>query len=251
MTLRPGQAVRGFGKIELALLVALIAAVIALAVPGLKRSRITSNELAARQALLAIAAAQESWKEEAKVDQDADTLGEYGLLGELAGALIPRSGEKRVDPAFAPALFGTGGQAGADGCAVVNGYVYRIYLVQSVEESGAIIAGDDKGLGGTASAAGATLTDVEAIDHQEKSYVLYVWPLKAGVTGSRAFAVTQEPTVHETDMEAKPYSGRGPTGAANVPAVDAAFSGDAFTSRLNSAEHGGRDGNVWRPIASR
>ena len=256
---------RGFGKLELALLVLLSAVVIALALPGrsgIIQSRIASNELAAQQALVMIAAAQESWRQEAHVDQDLDTEGEYGLLGELAGRIAPRTGEKTVEYGFIPPLFGTGGREGADGCAVVNGYVFRIFLVREAEEPDRITVGDDKTLGGTAAEPGAALTAVLPVtEFQRKGYVLYAWPLKTGETGNRAYVVTQAPPVYQTDMRSGVYSGRGPIGADNVPDVNAAFAEKAFrfdpetgagiAPDLKATGRVRNDGNVWQATSFR
>ena len=241
---------RAMGKLELILLVALCGIVVAVALPQMQKTRLAGNEAAAAKALLAIASAQESFRDEAVVDQDADTVGEYGLLGELAGRLIPRSAEAAVDPAYVSKLIATGGAAGTDGCAVMQGYAFRIFLVKAVTEEQEIIAGDDKTLAGTSATPGVALTEVDPIDLQEKSYVLYAWPIEPGKTGALAYVVTHEPRVYATKMEKTPYSGRGPIGAANTPAVGAAFEGEPFTSKLDTGEHTGADGNTWFPTAT-
>jgi len=254
---------RGLGKVELALLVLLSAIVVALALPGrsgIIESRIAANELAAQEALVAIATAQEAWKREAVVDQDLDSEGEYGLLGELAGQIVPRTREQRVEYPFIAPLFGTGGREGADGCAVVRGYVFRLFLVREAEEPDRITVGDDKTLGGTATRPGRSLTSVLPVtEFQRRGYVLYAWPLRVGETGRRAFVVTQAPTVYRTEMRKQVYSGRGPMGAEHVPDVNAAFAESAFRfdpetgagvpPDLKSGPRVRRDGNVWEPTA--
>lgn len=245
---RHAKSDAGISRLELVILAALCVVIPALALPGLRGSRLSANERAAENNLLSLAAAEAAWKAEARVDQDADAVGEYGLLGELAGELVPRSGEKKP-PAFMSPDFSTGGSAGTDGGCVVNGYVYRVYLAASVAESGEITAGDDKTLGGARDAAGKTLTDADAIKRQEEKLILYAWPEKAGSTGRWGYAVTEGRRLVGTDMASRPYSGRGPIGSPNVPAPDAAFLGKAFESDL-AADAVGSDGNRWRLITA-
>lgn len=245
--MRSHRIARALGKLELALLVGLIILVVALAVPQIHGSRLASNEAGAARLLLAAAHAQESFREEGVVDQDADTVGEYGLLGELAGHLIPRTAETASDPAYITPLIATGGAAGTDGCALLKGYCFRLYLVGAVTEEGAVRAGDDKTLGGTAAEPGPTLTPIDPIDLQETSYILYAWPIEAGASGRLAYVVTEEPRIYATEMEARTYTRRGPMGASNVPAAGAAFAGDPFTTDLDTGEHTGADGNTWFP----
>ncbi len=228
--------------VEIILLVALCALVTALAIPGLRWARVSANERTAEYNLASIAAAERAWKGEARVDQNADSVGEYGLLGELSGELVPRSGEKKP-PAFIPPLFATGGSAGTDGCAVVGGYVYRLYLIAAVTKSGQIIADDDKTLGGTKDAPGKTLSDPDAVKWQEERFILYAWPEKAGSTGRLAYAITERGRLLATDMTRKIYSGRGPMGNSNAPPANAAFQ-RAFSEALAS-DTIGADGNQW------
>jgi hypothetical protein len=234
----------GISWLELVLMVALCAVVLALALPGLRAAKISGNERAARRNLLSIAAAQKSWKAMVKVDQDADTVGEYGLLGELSGELIPRSGQGLIAPASIPPLVATGGGSGLDGCAVLDGYVYRIFLMATAQESGDSAAGDDLTLGGTTSRAGRSLTEVAAIEGQETYFILYAWPEAYGRTGKRAFVVTELNKTLATDMEKKTYSGRGPMGSSNVPCACAALTGKPFASSPAEATQG-NDGNRW------
>ena len=243
---RAGLAEAGLTLPELILLVALCVIVTALAIPGLRWARLSAHERAAENHLLSMAAAEAAWKSEARVDQDADTVGEYGLIGELSGELVPRSGEKKPPPFLAP-LFATGGSAGTDGCAIVEGYVYRIYLVAAVAESGQITAGDDKTLGGANSAAGKTLSDVDAIKQQAEKFIVYAWPERVGSTGSLAYAISESGRLLATNMVKKTYSSRGPIGAPNVPAPSAALKGKAFDGLL-AGDALGSDGNLWTVI---
>ena len=181
---------------------------------------------------------------EVMVDQDADREGEYGLLGELAGEIMPRGVTRRAEPAFARPFFFTGGAEGEDGCAVAQGYVFRVFLVEAVKESGEIVPGDDQSLGGTRTQPGRTLSDVDAIDMQEDHFIIYAWPVEAGRTGARAFFINEMQELYATDMGVRVYSGRGAAGAENTPRADAAFHGEAFvTPPAHRAE--GNDGNLW------
>ena len=256
MTLRRNRALAGIALLEIAILVMVLAIAVTLTIPRLLRARVASNEARAALMLRNLVAYETAFRADAVVDQDADGVGEYGLLGELAtrrdpatgklvGELIPRAAQKRLKAAYLPEDFATGGRApDADGCAATGGYVYRLCLAAKVGEDKSIVAGDDHVLGGTETQAGPTLTDVDAIDLQQKCFVVYAWPVEAGVSGKRAFAITQAGKLVATDMAARLYSGRGPLGAPNTPAADAAFTGEALVSPLADGKPG-RDGNVW------
>lgn len=234
------------GRLELILIVAFCAVAVALALPHLQRTRVEGGERIAAQNMRSLAAAQIGWRLEVMVDQDADREGEFGLLGELAGELIPRLGERRADPPFARPAFATGGAEGEDGCAVTQGYVYRVFLVEAVTEDGDIIAGDDLSLGGTRSEAGEMLSDVDAVEMQERHFAIYAWPAEAGA-GSVAYFINEDQQLYATEMESTAYSGRGKAGADNTPAADAAFTGAPFISEPADGVEG-NDGNIWRRL---
>lgn len=245
----------GVKLLDMAGFILIIAIVAAVALPRLARVRRAANEAQAVLLLRHLAASEGNFKRSGAVDQDADGMGEYGLLAELAGQVPLRAGQARLSTPLVPQQLlaairrsaGGGEEEGyvsPDGCFLVGGYVYRAYLAAAVDENQSVQVGDDRTLGGTRSHAGATLTDVDAIDLQEQHFAIYAWPLEAGATGERVFVITETGRLLATDMKARQYSGRGPLSASNVPAADSAFTGEVFVSPLAEGKRG-RDGNVW------
>jgi len=173
----------------------------------------------------------------AAYDQDADGIGEYGLLGELAGELIPRQCTKRIGKPYLSKIFYTGGKNG-------KGYVesggYRIVLYLPTDGSGK--AGDDKTLGGTMSSPGKICEDAAGIDMQELHFACYAWPKVAGSTGRRAFFVNETGKLYATDMRKARYSGD------NMPPASAAYSGLTFQDQPSKSKYKGNDGNIWRLV---
>ena len=77
---------RGFTLIELMIVVAVIAVIAAIAIPGLLRARIASNEASAIGTLRTISTAQAQLQATAVIDSNGNGAGEYGFFAELSGA---------------------------------------------------------------------------------------------------------------------------------------------------------------------
>jgi hypothetical protein len=122
---------------------------------------------------------------------------------------------------------------------------YKIYLAGP-----AGTVGDEKSLAGTAQKGGQRV-DQEAINNQEKGYILYAWPVQAFPArlsspksgGPHAFVITEAARIYETDMQAKTYTG------ADGPSADAALpKGTSLAQYWDSGRLGGtpcNDGNAW------
>lgn len=209
--------------------VAIIAIVAAVAIPGMLRARITSNESSAIGSLRTIATAQTQFLSNVIVDQDQDGSGEYGLLTELAGATNTRGGSQ-MKPGFVPSALGEGINT-TNQSSQKAGYRYRVYL------PGGIDTGSDPG----------SATDSNVIDGQETHFRAYAWPHVINNTGNRAFAIDQgSETFFSRNNGGSNYSGLSTT-----PSFDSA-SQTAVSDTLNGFEANfskgiGHDGQRWTP----
>ncbi len=207
------------------IVVGIISVIAALAIPSLIRSRMVSNESAAIACLHTMVTAEQEFRTGAEVDEDADGAGEFGFLQEIAGTELPRGRVHIIDP---PYVAGSLTAKTAIGVAIKSGYFFKIYL---------------PGDGGTVleEAEGVPLPRCvgTGINSQELYFVCYAWPMDSGRSGTRAFVVSESGVIFQTNMEAADYDG-----SSSVPAAEAAYSAEAFTSELGA----GSDGNAWHPI---
>jgi len=236
---------KGFTLIELMIVVAIIAIIAAIAIPQLLRSRMSSNETAAIGTLTTLRTVQAQFQQAIVVDQNANGMGEYGLLQELSGAEIPRGAvNPRTPGEFISQELGA---VDVNGIASKAGYHFLVYLPVD-------------GLAGPAMSEGAfgvplpgaiVVADAE---EQEVRWCCYAWPMGRTETGNRAFCVNQTGTVYTTSNEA---AGQLYSGTLTVPSPDAAFIvvpgnpailnlGGRFP-RLGQAEVGA-DGGTWTPV---
>jgi hypothetical protein len=195
------------------------------------------NAMIALETLETIAAAQELFRQSAYVDQDGDGVGEFGLLCELAGQQLTRTGVA-VPHSFSE----TSGLPDALGrSALVNhgvgtyeGYHFVVYLPSA---SGTAIA----------ETVPPAQRDPGSADLQEDRFVCYAWPVVAGGTGEYVLVVNEEGLVHTTvSSGVKPYSGlrgRPAPGAAFVPSGGRSTAN--LAGRLADNEKGS-DGLDWR-----
>ncbi|MEW6355626.1 MAG: DUF3352 domain-containing protein [Planctomycetota bacterium] len=184
--------------------------------------------------LTRIATQERVFKAQVEVDQDGDGVGEYGLLGELAGELARRPKKKeRIAPPYLGTACATGG-SGGKGYASADGYLYRVLL-----PTGPAGAGDDRVLGGTGGRGGPSAA-APAIEAQEQHFLIYAWPIKRG-EADRAYFVNENGRVYSASMQAQGYSGDA------KPKPDAAFlpNEPLFTGKVGGR---GNDGNHWRPV---
>ncbi len=73
----------GFTLLELAIVIAILAVLMAITAPRLLRARMQANESKAISALRTIATAQTLFRTARIVDDDEDGVGDYGTLGQL------------------------------------------------------------------------------------------------------------------------------------------------------------------------
>jgi len=222
---------RAFTLIELMIVVAIIAIIAAIAIPGLLRAKISANEGSAIGSLRTLATAQEEFRQGAIVDQDSDGQGEYGFLQELAGTQNTRGGSAKVVPAYVSQVFGD--SAVTTGTADKSGYHFLVYLpTAAASEAETAALGSN-----TATSANANV--------QELRYMVYAWPVQNGNSGNRAFAVNQQGEVFATTNVTVKYSA-----STTTPAAAAALNTSGTSPATLDAPIGGKssatgDGQTW------
>ena len=170
---------------------------------------ITYNEDAALERLRRIAAAEESARSRTSIDRDADRVGEYATLQELAGA-VPAPTGRAIAPRVLHPSFGA---VDADGVARTCGYRFRVFL-----PDGAAPAGFHHERGPGAAVRGGVTAD--EIDGRERRWCAYAWPEKWGVTGRKVLFIDADGTVLSASNRTARWGG------VNAPPPDAAFKGD-------------------------
>jgi prepilin-type N-terminal cleavage/methylation domain-containing protein len=174
------QKSRGFTLIELMIVASIIAIVAAIAIPGLLRARIASNETATIGTLRTLATSESQFQSAAVVDQDSDGTGEFGWLQELSGTMPYRVGggvsAQPIRPGFITSVLGSTANAGG-GYATKSGYFFHIHLPTRLGP--AVAEPVPPGAGVLADA-----------DRQEVHFICYAWPTGLGNSGNRAFVIS-------------------------------------------------------------
>lgn len=190
-----------------------------------------------------IAAAQEQFRKGNIVDQDADGLGEFGWLGELAGTDPCRVIRlKMSNSPFVAAILGIKDKHGN---ARKSGFYYRMYL-----------QGPDGRWTGEPCLADAQFPELadlpeafhsaeKAADFNEQRWICYAWPNSHTHSGDEVFVVNEQGDVWVVQYEAGVGDGGPYTGAIHRPQPLAAFSRDGSRIADGSKQERGQDGRLW------
>jgi prepilin-type N-terminal cleavage/methylation domain-containing protein len=240
---------KSFTLIELMIVVAIIAIIAAIAIPGLLRARISSNETSAIGSLRTTSTSQNQFQNANVKDIDLDGVGEYGFFVELSGTTevpVGTSSGSPAKPAFVSTVFGATSSSGS-GLANKSGYNFMMYLPTGTP------GGAEAETGFASLPASTTITPAEATraNAQETRWATYAWPTSAGNSGNKAFFVNQAGEVIATSNIPAGDSTLFYTGSTSTPGAPDIFDtadddGDLIGSLITGTVNPVND-LIWNP----
>jgi prepilin-type N-terminal cleavage/methylation domain-containing protein len=240
---------KSFTLIELMIVVAIIAIIAAIAIPGLLRARISSNETSAIGSLRTTSTSQNQFQNANVKDRDLDGVGEYGFYVELSGVSdvpVGSSAGSKAKPAFVSTVFGSTSSS-SSGLANKSGYNFRMFLPTGTT-AGALA---EDGVDTPPASAPITTTEVDAVNAQETRWATYAWPTSAGNSGNKAFFVNQSGEVIATSNIPSGTSTLLYTGSTTTPAAsdiyDSADDDGDLTGSLFTGTPSPINSLIWNP----
>jgi prepilin-type N-terminal cleavage/methylation domain-containing protein len=251
------RRILGFTLIELMIVIAIIAIIAAIAIPGLLRARIASNEGAASASLKSLVSAEASFWKSASVNQAMEDelpngTGEYGVFNELSGGSALRG---TADDDTKPALKVTDMSAAfnipaTQSIANKSGYNFKIFLPNDT----AVLTDGVTAVTAAIAIAGSN----EAINAQENRWICYSWPSAWKSSGVRAFVVSESGEVYISQNTNTEGTAGFFFGTDNVPNFDNAMytTEDISPDSLNFTNIAARDNvniidtdHLWQPAS--
>ncbi len=179
-----------FPQLSSTSLVTGVAITAAIAIPGLLRARISSNETSAIGTLRTLSTSQNQFQNANMKDRDIDGVGEYGFFTELAGTLPVPVGNQEGSPArptFINSVLGATSLKNG-GIAEKSGYYFLLFL-PSGSENGPIRENGQP----VPPVFSDPMSETESaeINAQETRWCAYAWPVSAGNSGNKAFFINQ------------------------------------------------------------
>lgn len=203
---------------------------------------IRANELAAIATLRNLCSCQAQVQTSGKIDCDNDGIGEYGTFLEMTGAVGVRKGFTAGAPSSAdfsaqgnqispPIVSPAMANVDAGGRVTKKGYVYMLFLPDTMNPSGFVHEVSGPGLAGG--------TGRISVDLAETTWCMYAWPVDEGKSGRRAFFINQAGDVMQSSNERARHGGLGSFDPRS------ALRGAGITSQVAVGTRG-QDGDVWK-----
>jgi len=223
-----GGRARGFTLVELLIVLVVIAVIATMAIPSLLNSKAHANQTAAIATVRNVVQAQLNFAGRRAADANSNGSGEFATLGELSAGVAVRAAAGGTDTISPPELSNAFQNVTADGVVSRQGYYFRVYLPDALDNGVAELPG-----GGAAAIVDA--------GRSEMLWCIYAWPQRYGATGRKTyFANANGDILFTTDSRYSGLTAPIAAGAAlQAPGALTAMNGAIATTGV------GRDGATW------